>query len=505
MTTEGKLIYGGQLIRRWNHADTPPLENGALYEEAGRIVAIDRYDVLQRRYPAARRIGSAQHIVVPGFVNAHAHGRGLTTYQMGQPDEPLEPRLLEFFYRSPWGAAQAGGNTDTRNAGQDPYLDTLYSAAKQIASGITTTVHSHGYLAGSAEAYENATRPVAEGYRDSGIRCAFTLGIRDRNTFTFEDDATFRAGLPPALRDAPEWQSPSCDMNFEQYTALLRRFVASYPMIAFQFGPWNPTFCSDDLLRALADSSKRDGWRIQTHLNETKHQAAYGRRLYGKSWVKRLDEIGMLSPRFSGAHGIWLDDGDIEILRRSGAQIVYNPSSNLRLQSGLAPVREFLRAGIKVALGLDSLSLNDDDDMLQDMRLGQLIQSSWGPDGELIPPDAMLEMATATGAAVAGIEGIGSLSEGGLADVVLLSRPEIEGVRSGNRIAEMIVKRGRAAHVRSVIIGGKVMIEDGVWAGRTPAALLGELVAAVGPGERGSAPSTLAMKQVVRDHLRRAD
>ncbi|MEJ0070699.1 MAG: amidohydrolase family protein [Pseudomonadota bacterium] len=101
----------------------------------------------------------------------------------------------------------------------------------------------------------------------------------------------------------------------------------------------NPTFCSDGLLEALADASQRHGWRMQTHLNETQHQAAYGRRLHGKSWVRWLGEIGFLSPRFSGAHGVWLDDGDLEILKGSGAQVVYNPSSNLRLQKRVAVMR----------------------------------------------------------------------------------------------------------------------------------------------------------------------
>src|SRR5271155_279050 len=176
MTVDGKLIFGGRLVRRWNRPDTPPIENGALYAEAGRIVAIGPYDELQRRYPAARRIGDARHVVVPGFVNAHAHGRGLTTWQLGQPDEPLEPRIVEFVYRRAQESGHAPGGA-APNPGGAPYLDTLYACAKQIASGITTTVHSHQYMDGPVDAFEAETRPVLDAYRDSGLRCAFTLGI----------------------------------------------------------------------------------------------------------------------------------------------------------------------------------------------------------------------------------------------------------------------------------------------------------------------------------------
>jgi cytosine/adenosine deaminase-related metal-dependent hydrolase len=388
------------------------------------------------------------------------------------------------------------------NAGADPYLDTLYACAKQVASGITTTVHSHQYMDGPVDAFEAEVRPVLDAYRDSGLRCAFTLGIRDSTGFSFVDDPEFRATLPPDLVSMPPGR---CDMTFDQYTALLRTLAADYPTIGFQLGPWNPVFCSDALLAALADASRRDGWRIQTHLNETMHQAAYGRRQHGKSWVRRLDELGLLSERFSGAHGVWLDDGDIEILARAGAQIVYNPSSNLRLRSGLAPVRALLRGGVKVAFGLDSLSLNDDDDMLQDLRLGQLIQSGWGIDGDAIPAASMLEMATATAATVAGIAGVGALTEGGCADAVLLSLADIEGVPGDHAVSEALLKRGRAAHVRTVVIGGKVMVEEGRWAGRGPAELLAALAGAGVAGPREPEAQLLALKEAVRGYLRRQD
>src|SRR3954470_7038740 len=100
MTQTGKLIYGGHLVRRWNAPPTDQIEDGALYEEAGRIVAIGRYADLKQRYPAAAVIGNPDCIVVPGFVNAHAHGRGLTTHQLDQLDEPLELRLIEFYHRA---------------------------------------------------------------------------------------------------------------------------------------------------------------------------------------------------------------------------------------------------------------------------------------------------------------------------------------------------------------------------------------------------------------------
>ena len=129
---------------------------------------------------------------------------------------------------------------------------------------------------------------------------------------------------------------------------------------------------------------------------------AEARKAYGKSWTARLKDLGMLTERFSGAHGIWVDEADLELIKASGAQIVHNPSSNLRLGSGMAPLRDYLKHGIPLAFGLDSLSMNDDEDMFQDLRLGQVVQNRPGLDSEPIPAATMFGMGAALGALAGG-------------------------------------------------------------------------------------------------------
>src|SRR5262249_33696951 len=159
---------------------------------------------------------------------------------------------------------------------------------------------------GSVEHYAAATRKIVQAYVDSGIRCAFTLGIRDRFTFTFMEDRHFLEKLTADIRGNIDPRVTRCDMTFSQYYDLLPSLSREYPQVKFQLGPWNPVVCSDALLEAVAETSKRDGWHIQTHLVETKYQAEYAKKTYGKSWVVRLQEIGMLSQRFSGAHCVWV-------------------------------------------------------------------------------------------------------------------------------------------------------------------------------------------------------
>jgi guanine deaminase len=266
-------------------------------------------------------------------------------------------------------------------------------------------------------------------------------------------------------------------------------------------GPWNPVFCSDELLQSISDASLSRSWRIQTHLMETRYQAQVAMLRYGRSWVVRLAEIGMLSDRFSGAHCVWFNRDDIDTMRSCGAQVVHNPGSNMRLQSGIAPIREMVAAGVHVAFGIDSLGMNDDEDVLQDLRLAHLLQATPGTDGEAIAAEVMLDMATRAGAAIVGIEGIGTLDVGNRADVILLSRSGIEGVPVDRPLAELVLKRAKPAHVRTVIVGGTILMEDGILRLLDSAQLLEELLKQKGLS-RASSDVTQRLKKAVRAYLR---
>jgi cytosine/adenosine deaminase-related metal-dependent hydrolase len=472
MTTLGTLIHGGWLVRNWTSDAIP---DGAVYELNGRIAAVGSYGDLAARYPKAKHVGDSSSIVAPGFVNAHSHGRGLTTLQMGIVDEPLEVRLIDISTRSDRLPSNrvAGGANSTPDP--DPYLDTFYSCLKQIASGITTTLHSSTYVEGPVAPYCAATHRFVQAYRDSGIRCAYTLGIRDLSALPFAKDEEFIASLPPEARHSRELTETGNFMSFAEYHDLLKELAATYPDVRFQFGPWNPVFCSDGLLEAIAEASRSEGWRIQTHLVETQYQAASAYKRYGTSWARHLADIGMLSPRFSGAHCVWFDGDDIALAKQSQAQVVHNPGSNLRLSSGIAPVPQFLAADVPVAFGIDSLGMNDDEDMFQDLRLSRLIHGTPRIDSKLIPAKTMLDMATRRGADVTGFADIGCLDEGNWADVILLSKPEIEGAPSELSIADLVLTRGKPAHVKMVMIGGKIHIDHGQWLDQSPIDILRDL------------------------------
>src|SRR5262249_7911359 len=152
-------------------------------------------------------------------------GRGITTFQMGYPDQPLEPRILQLSAREETDEPKSG------RAPFDPYFDTLYSCLKQIASGITTTVHSSSYVEGLVDRFAEEPRPLLDAFRDSGVRCAYALGIRDRSVLPFYDDKDFLASLPAQLRNDAELSKSGVLMSFPQYERLFRDLCEQYPAV----------------------------------------------------------------------------------------------------------------------------------------------------------------------------------------------------------------------------------------------------------------------------------
>lgn len=490
----GTLIHGRWLVQDWS---APPatgvLEDGAAYVESGAIVEVGSYDALSCRYPSVVHVGDRDSVVIPGFVNAHSHGRGVSTFQKGMRDEHLELRVLDLMSRSK-GAARI-----------DPHLDILWSCVKQIASGVTTTVHSHSYYQGSIEDYARGARSLLGAYRESGMRCVVALGIRDRNRLAYPEDE-FARELSCADCDAMSSLGKPAYVPFDEYLALLLELDHQEPYVSFQFGPTNPVWCSERLLGNIADSSRTSGRRVHTHLAETRYQANLAQQVYGKSWGDSLADVGLLSDRLSCAHGVWLTGNDLARLAQARAQVVHNPASNLRLSSGIAPLRRFLEYGVPVAIGTDSLAMNDDDDIFQDIRLAALVQNVPGVDREPLHSMVLLGMATRGGAVVAGNPGLGMLAPGSPADIVLLSASKLSGLPGLEPLplADWLLARGKASFVHSVMIGGRMVLQEGRWKTLDPERIAAEIGRTLDAHTAHPSDAAHPLKGPLRDYYRRS-
>jgi 5-methylthioadenosine/S-adenosylhomocysteine deaminase len=446
------------------------IDDGAVFQRDGVIVDVAPATELMRRYPDAVVLGSPEHVVLPGLVNSHHHV-GLTPFQLGSPDYPLEL----------WFASRMAARD------VDPYLDTLYSAFEMLESGITTVQHLHGWRGGPAARVRRVAERILQAYEDVGMRVCYSYALRDQNRLVYEADEAFCRRLPPALGaelagylEAQSIPLPDHLRLFEELWEHAGRNQRE--RVRVQLAPANLHWCTDEALAALRDRSEKYDVGLHMHLVETAYQKEYARRRAGTTALRHLHGLGLLGPRLTLGHGVWLTEADIDLAARTGTMICHNASSNLRLRSGVAPLNAFLARGIPVGLGLDEAGVNDDRDMFQEMRLVLRLHRVPGMD-DVVPNSAqVLRMATMGGALTTGFTGrIGAVERGKAADLVLLPWKSLAFPYLDPDIAvvDAVVHRARAAAVDTVLVAGEVVLKDGRPTRVDKAAALEELAAAL--------------------------
>ena len=442
----GQLVRGRLVVTRWG-AQPSSIEQAALHVDGGVVKEVGPYNELRRRHPTAEEVGDGTHLVMPGFVNAHSHGRGITTLRQGIPDDPGEVRSV---------GLRIG-------LSGDPYWDVLYTCARQLEAGITATMHlDTNYGFGPLDVYEERLQNVIAAYGDSGIRSAVTLALRDSSMDDPYLEDAFLASLSAEVRAEIEgWRRPL--LSLDDYLGLHDRLRQKYPAAKLQLEPAAVGACAEDFLRGVRKAASDRAAGLQLHLSETAYQKLHSLKRFGKSTVQRLADVGFLCNDVSCAHCVWLTERDIGIMRETGAMVVHNPSSNLRLRSGLAPIRSMAEANVHIALGTDNLTLNDDEDILQETRLAQLLQSPPGIGETPIPAQTALQWATQGGAKVLGIEGLGSLEPGSPADLVMAHNRSFDRAvfDHGHDIAASVMHWVRQSDIDQVLVGGQIMVRDG--------------------------------------------
>jgi cytosine/adenosine deaminase-related metal-dependent hydrolase len=233
--------------------------------------------------------------------------------------------------------------------------------------------------------------------------------------------------LPPALRD--EVNKMALSPRESTMEALNRIASASNelpPGVTLAIAPTIPHHCSEDFLVGCRDLAARHDLPIHVHVAESRLQAVVARQIYGVSAVAYLADLGMLSPKFVAAHGVWLDASDLDLLARHGCSVAHIPASNFRLGSGIAHVRPMLDRGINVGLATDGANSSDSLSMLQAMRLASYgARAIAGPRDAWLSAREVLRLATEGGAAILR-HNAGRLAPGTAADLVLLDAEHVD-------------------------------------------------------------------------------
>lgn len=488
---DGTILLPEIVLRAW---DAEPEVGIAVFVRDGRIAAIDTPASLAALAPAAETIDLGDAILMPGFVNAHQHGRGISQIQLGYPDRRLELWMAQRRSRRPPDFAAV----------------TLLAAAGMLRNGVTCAVHAD--LAYGTGDYEAELRGAAAGYAAAGLRSTVAVGVMDQGAIVFPqaEEAGFLAGLPEHARRrlgdlaavppyAPDWPATA---------AMMDRLEAAYAdddLVRFCYGPSGPQWVTDALFAAVAEDAGRRGAVLHIHALETVAQFEACRRLYPQGTVRHLRSLGAVGPRTVFAHGVFLTDDDIAVLAEEGAMVATNPGSNLRLCDATARVPALVAAGVRVAVGSDNTTLMDDEDLFSEARLAGRLQGrrTWSSPDRTTGPQ-VLKMLTVDGAAAAGWpDAIGRIAPGWRADLTAMSlaRTREPYLDREMPLVEAMVARGRGMDVRMTMVAGRILFRDGRFPHLDYAAIAEAAGSAAAAARLPAEPGDIALTEFLRPKL----
>ena len=397
-------------------ADDSVLEHHAVVAHEGRILAVLPQDAARTRYAATQSVNLADHVLIPGLVNAHTHA-AMSLLRGIADDLPLMRWLQEAI----WPA-------ESRHVSESFVRDgTLLAAAEMLCGGITTCNDMYFYPDAAAEAFDEA-----------GMRAVIGVTVIDFPTpYAANADEYFRKGLDARDR----WQR--------------------HPLLGFNIAPHAPYTASDETLTRAASLAAELDCSLHIHIHETASEVSDSITRHRVRPLARLAELGLLGNNFLGVHAVHMDDTDIELLAHNACSVVHCPTSNMKLASGIAPVAAMQRAGLTIALGTDGAASNNRLDLFAEMRQAALLAKVHTGDAALLPASSVLRMATLDGALALGLgEHIGSIEPGKCADLCAVNLASIATQPCYDPVSHLVYAAGRE-HVSHVWVNGRCRVENG--------------------------------------------
>jgi 5-methylthioadenosine/S-adenosylhomocysteine deaminase len=390
------------------------IENGAVAIQGSRIVAVGTRAEVERQFQARNRLDRPDAIIGPGLIDTHTHApmsllRGIAD------DKRLQEWLEHYIFPA-----------ETRNVNAEFVRWGTRLACMEMALYGTTTFADMYY-------FEDA---LAETTKEAGLR-----GVLGQTII----------GFP-----APDYKTP------EDALSGTEKFLARFhndPLIVPAVAPHSVYTVPEDILKASRQLANRYEAPLLIHLSETKKENEDLLAKRNMTPTRLLESLGVLNGRTLGAHGIWLDDADLEILQRNRTGLAHCPTSNTKLASGIARVFDILTRGMNMGLGTDGFAgSNDGADLMQEMGLAAKLQKVTRMNPEILPAWQVLEMATIIGARALGMEKqIGSLEVGKLADLIAVSLSGPNAVPMYNPYS-LLVYSLKATDVSDVMVNGRQIV-----------------------------------------------
>lgn len=427
---------------------------------------------------------------IPALANAHDHARAVPSSAYGVYARPLEIWLQSLSLLPP----------------VDPYLAAAVSLGRSAIGGSAAVMVHHTRPFGRDTTIPDEARAIARAARDVGVRVAFAVALKDRNPLVYGPHDTVLAALPVEARRVIETRLPAASPTPSEHIALVEEVAdaAQGTGLDVQYGPTGAQWCTPALLEAVAEASEATGRRVHMHCLETIYQRDWADRAYQNGLLPALDAIGLLTPRLTLAHCTHARPEELALLAERGVTISVNAGSNLGLRSGIAPVREMVRQGCRIAMGLDGLALVAEDDALGEMRLNHALHGGLGFREDL-PVSTCLRMAMRNGRrSVLGDDEGGTLQPGAPADILLLDRAALDPYDlPGGSDLHALLARGAKQYIQELIVGGRTIVQNGSLTGLDHKSLEAEMLSVFRSGlakDDGLRPALAALELALADH-----
>ncbi|MDQ0203731.1 amidohydrolase [Pectinatus haikarae] len=364
-------------------------------------------------FTANTTIDGQGKLAVPGFVNAHTHV-SMTLLRSYADDM----KLMDWLENKIWPV-------EAKMKKDDIYWGAMLGITEMIKTGTTVFADMYGDM-----------DKVAQAVEETGIRAVLSRGM---------------------IGAAPNGQAAlqeNCTL-FENYNN------SADGRITVMFGPHAPYTCPPDFLKQVIEKAQKYNAQIHIHLAETEGEVKECLEKYSKTPIAQMEKIGLLDCGVLAAHCVHLSDEDIAIMKKHNVRVAHNPGSNLKLASGIAPVKKLLEKGICVGLGTDGASSNNNLDMLEEINLTALIHKAATLDPLAVPAFKALQMGTYYGAKAVGLNDTGKIEPGMKADITLFSMQGTQWTPCYDAIS-LLVYSANASMVDTVIVNGKILLDKGL-------------------------------------------
>ena len=392
------------------------IENGAVAIDDGVILAVGPATEIAAKYPAAEVLDGENRIVMPGLVNGHSHA-AMTLLRGVADDLALMDWLENYIFPAEVEFV-------------DPEfvrIGTELACWEMIRGGTTTFVDMYYY-----------PDTIAEVVDQCGMRAMISATVIDQRS--------------PDAENAGD--------SIAKGVGFIERWQGRNSRITPIFGPHANYTLDAEQLAATRAAAMKLGAPISIHVSESPFELQYAKDTYGTTSILLYESIGFFEGPTIAAHVVWPTEEEIPILAERKVGVIHNPTSNMKIASGIAPITEMLAAGVLVGLGTDGAASNNDLDMWEEMRLASFLQKVDRMDPEVLPATTVLSMATSGGATAIGLgDSIGSLEAGKQADLIQVAFEDVHHVPTYDVISHLVYVNDEQ-DVASVVVDGKVLMKE---------------------------------------------